>query len=261
MAALTPDGRHGPESESRTGPPAAGPRPQRSVCVMEIRQPCRSGIPLPASRLVSASHKAQGSIALFPGQTQCTQCVAIFTPRALISVRTVKSTKWLVGSPSPPVCKLRGRPWGLTTVQVEAQPRQDGQPACDPGQPATHAHSRSWLRSPWVLPGVLQRLSVGTLCLSHWSPHGWEPASSLLEPQAWLPRAGMLTQAHLRGPHGHPMHPAEHPPPPRPDPHTRTVLCGALQSEILAPGTLRSQPPWQRDGLLCGRLGLPPPDG
>lgn len=62
LAALTPDCGHGPESESRTGPPAAGPRPQRSVCVMEIRQPCKSGIPLPASRLVSASHKAQGSI-------------------------------------------------------------------------------------------------------------------------------------------------------------------------------------------------------
>ncbi|XP_040485797.1 uncharacterized protein LOC121102602 [Ursus maritimus] len=183
LAALTPDGRHGPESESRTGPPAAGPRPQRSVCVMEIRQPCRSGIPLPASGL--GAHLSQN------GQVD-------------------KTVGWL---PFPPGCKLRGRPWGLTTVQVEAQPRQDGQPACDPGQPATHAHSRSWLRSPWVLPGVLQRLSVGTLCLSHWSPHGWEPASSLLEPQAWLPRAGMLTQAHLRGPHGHPMHPAEHPPP------------------------------------------------
>lgn len=183
--------------------------------------------------------------------------MAIFTPRALISVRTVKSTKWLVGSPSPPGCKLRGRPWGLTTVQVEAQPRQDGQPACDPGQPATHAHSRSWLCSPWVSSSG----SPWGRCVC---PTGAHTGGSQ-HPHSWSPRPGCPGQeCSPRLICGDPTAtPCTLPsiPPPRPDPHTRTVLCGALQSEILAPGTLRSQPPWQRDGLLCGRLGLPPPEG
>lgn len=85
----------------------------------------------------------------------------------------------MVGSPSPPGCKLRGRPWGLTTVQVEAQPRQDGQPACDPGQPATHAHSRSWLCSPWVSssgsPWGRCVCPTGAHTGGSQHPHSWSP--------------------------------------------------------------------------------------
>lgn len=184
--------------------------------------------------------------------------VAIFTARLFPEVRTVnstrqndKTTKWFTDAPPwPPWSAAPGRCWRLSTP-FGGDPVLPEWPGRGGGE---------WMAGPVAprCPGFLQRLPQGcpvppepVSC-----PGLWVGASVLT---LWEPYGGCCSQGcpHrlISGTPQHPVHAGD------PAPHPWMAVCRASWKEGLGPKSLGRQLPWNKDGLLCRRLGLPPPEG
>lgn len=185
--------------------------------------------------------------------------VAIFTARLFPEVRTVNSTRQndktrQNGSQTPHPRHHGLRPQGAAG---DSLPRLVETQSCHNGRGGGGGR---WMAGPVAprCPGFLQRLPQGCRVPPEpvSCPGLWVGASVLT---LWEPYGGCCSQGcpHrlISGTPQHPVHAGE----PVPDPWM--AVCRASWKEGLGPESLGRQLPWNKDGLLCRRLGLPPLEG